>query len=81
LFLGPGFWALFRLDFSGKNKVWSACCDASILAFRGGSGVIFLIAIPPKALMGTGFAKQILQNPDVEELRSKNIENKRLRPA
>jgi hypothetical protein len=62
--------------FLGQNKVSQASCDASILAFGGGSDEIFFISIPLKALTGAGFEKRLSQNLVFKELRSKNIENK-----
>jgi hypothetical protein len=41
----------------------------------------FFISMPPKALLGADLGKRIPQNLVVKELRSQNLENKRLRLA
>jgi len=42
---------------------------------------IFFISMPPKALLGKGFAKRTLQNIVFKELRYQNLDNERLRVA
>jgi hypothetical protein len=63
--------ARFRCGLLHQNKVRGAFCDYGRFGIRGGFGVIFFIAMPPKALTGAGFAIRISQNLVFKELRYK----------
>jgi len=67
--------------FLHQNKVRGAFCEKSVLGSEADLARYFFISIPPKALWGAVFGKRILQNLVVKELRSQNIENRRLKPA
>ena len=67
--------------FLHQNKVLRAACDTGVLGCGADLGRYFFISMPPEALPGAGFGKRISQNLVFKELRSQNLDNKRLRVA